>query len=206
MHEVNFWASPALMALGDELLLHRLTVDPALDIGPAIERAVRALAESDPTLQRRQPRNTATTDFPSATTVPPNSSIDSNRTRSVTVRRQPSTSAQRPNDSLKRPCWLPLNQVGRAVGLAARHKVPRGYLPVTISRPLPRTTADVQAQPARLEYPCALPDETSGLGVGRAPTAIPRRPAAMLAVPGLQYGRSSRRPSPAACQSSANVC
>jgi len=39
-------ATRALMALGDGLLLHRLTVDPELDIRPAIERAVRALAES----------------------------------------------------------------------------------------------------------------------------------------------------------------
>jgi DNA-binding transcriptional regulator YbjK len=39
-------ATRALMALGDGLLLHRLTVDPALDMRPAIERAVRALAES----------------------------------------------------------------------------------------------------------------------------------------------------------------
>lgn len=38
-------ATRALMALGDGLLLHRLTVDPELDIRPAIERAVRALAE-----------------------------------------------------------------------------------------------------------------------------------------------------------------
>jgi DNA-binding transcriptional regulator YbjK len=37
-------ATRALMALGDGLLLHRLTVDPQLDIRPAIERAVRALA------------------------------------------------------------------------------------------------------------------------------------------------------------------
>jgi DNA-binding transcriptional regulator YbjK len=35
----------ALMALGDGLLLHRLTIDPALEARPAIERAVRALAE-----------------------------------------------------------------------------------------------------------------------------------------------------------------
>ena len=34
----------ALMALSDGLLLHRLTVDPTLDMRPAIERAVRALA------------------------------------------------------------------------------------------------------------------------------------------------------------------
>lgn len=39
-------ATRALMALGDGLLLHRLTVDPELDLRPAIERAVRALAES----------------------------------------------------------------------------------------------------------------------------------------------------------------
>jgi AcrR family transcriptional regulator len=39
-------ATRALMALGDGLLLHRLTVDPALDVRPAIERAVRALALS----------------------------------------------------------------------------------------------------------------------------------------------------------------
>jgi DNA-binding transcriptional regulator YbjK len=39
-------ATRALMALADGLLLHRLTVDPALDMRPAIERAVRALAES----------------------------------------------------------------------------------------------------------------------------------------------------------------
>lgn len=37
-------AARALMALGDGLLLHRLTVDPELDVRPAIERAVRALA------------------------------------------------------------------------------------------------------------------------------------------------------------------
>jgi DNA-binding transcriptional regulator YbjK len=39
-------ATRALMALGDGLLLHRLTVDPGLDMRPAIARAVRALAES----------------------------------------------------------------------------------------------------------------------------------------------------------------
>ena len=39
-------ATRALMALGDGLLLHRLTVDPDLDMRPAIERAVRALAAS----------------------------------------------------------------------------------------------------------------------------------------------------------------
>jgi len=39
-------ATRALMALGDGLLLHRLTVDPDLDMRPAIERAVRALAGS----------------------------------------------------------------------------------------------------------------------------------------------------------------
>jgi AcrR family transcriptional regulator len=38
-------ATRALMALADGLLLHRLTVDPELDMRPAIERAVRALAE-----------------------------------------------------------------------------------------------------------------------------------------------------------------
>ena len=37
-------ATRALMALGDGLLLHRLTVDPTLDVRPAIERAVSALA------------------------------------------------------------------------------------------------------------------------------------------------------------------
>ncbi len=39
-------ATRALMALGDGLLLHRLTVDPELDLRPPIERAVRALADS----------------------------------------------------------------------------------------------------------------------------------------------------------------
>jgi len=39
-------ATRALMALADGLLLHRLTIDPELDIRPAITRAVRALAES----------------------------------------------------------------------------------------------------------------------------------------------------------------
>lgn len=39
-------ATRALMALGDGLILHRLTVDPALDMRPAVERAVHALAES----------------------------------------------------------------------------------------------------------------------------------------------------------------
>jgi hypothetical protein len=34
------------MALGDGLMLHRLTVDPDLDMRPAIERAVHALAGS----------------------------------------------------------------------------------------------------------------------------------------------------------------
>jgi hypothetical protein len=37
-------ATRALMALADGLLLHRLTVDPELDMRPAIERSVRALA------------------------------------------------------------------------------------------------------------------------------------------------------------------
>jgi AcrR family transcriptional regulator len=38
-------ATRALMALMDGLLLHRLILDPGLDMRPAIERAVRALAE-----------------------------------------------------------------------------------------------------------------------------------------------------------------
>lgn len=37
-------ASRALMALCDGLLLHRLTVDPGLDLRPVIDHAVRALA------------------------------------------------------------------------------------------------------------------------------------------------------------------
>ncbi|MEU8226543.1 TetR family transcriptional regulator [Kribbella sp. NPDC048915] len=37
-------ATRAIMALGEGLLLHRLTVDPDLDLRPSIERAVRALA------------------------------------------------------------------------------------------------------------------------------------------------------------------
>jgi DNA-binding transcriptional regulator YbjK len=36
-------ATRAVMALGDGLLLHRLTVDPGLEPRPTIERAVRAL-------------------------------------------------------------------------------------------------------------------------------------------------------------------
>ncbi|MBO3100614.1 TetR/AcrR family transcriptional regulator [Cellulomonas fengjieae] len=36
-------ATRALMALSDGLMLHRLTVDPALDMRPAVERAVRGL-------------------------------------------------------------------------------------------------------------------------------------------------------------------
>ena len=39
-------ATRAVMALCDGLLLHRLTVDPDLDVRPAIQRAVRALAGS----------------------------------------------------------------------------------------------------------------------------------------------------------------
>lgn len=39
-------ATSALMALLDGLLLHRLTVDPDLDMRPAIERALRDLAAS----------------------------------------------------------------------------------------------------------------------------------------------------------------
>lgn len=38
-------ATRALMALADGLLLHRLTIDPTLELRPVIERAVRALAE-----------------------------------------------------------------------------------------------------------------------------------------------------------------
>lgn len=37
-------ATRALMATLDGLLLHRLTVDPGLDLRPAIDRLVRALA------------------------------------------------------------------------------------------------------------------------------------------------------------------
>lgn len=40
-------ATRALMAIADGLLLHRLTVDPDLDMRPAIERAVTALAKGD---------------------------------------------------------------------------------------------------------------------------------------------------------------
>ncbi|NUT57679.1 MAG: TetR/AcrR family transcriptional regulator [Agromyces sp.] len=36
-------AARALMALGDGLMLHRLTVDPALEVRPVVERAVRSL-------------------------------------------------------------------------------------------------------------------------------------------------------------------
>jgi DNA-binding transcriptional regulator YbjK len=39
-------ATRAVMALCDGLLLHRLTVDPELDMRPAVERAVRALAKN----------------------------------------------------------------------------------------------------------------------------------------------------------------
>jgi len=39
-------ATRVLMALSDGLLVHRLTVDPELHMRPAIERAVRALAEA----------------------------------------------------------------------------------------------------------------------------------------------------------------
>jgi AcrR family transcriptional regulator len=38
-------ATRALMALGDGLMLHRLTVDPELDMRPAVVRAVHALAK-----------------------------------------------------------------------------------------------------------------------------------------------------------------
>ena len=37
-------AARTLMALSDGLMLHRLTVDPELDVRPPIDRAVRALA------------------------------------------------------------------------------------------------------------------------------------------------------------------
>lgn len=37
-------ASRALMAAADGLILHRLTVDPSLELRPAVERAVRAIA------------------------------------------------------------------------------------------------------------------------------------------------------------------
>jgi hypothetical protein len=36
-------ATRALLALGDGLILHRLTVDPGLDVRPVIERSVRSL-------------------------------------------------------------------------------------------------------------------------------------------------------------------
>ena len=36
-------AARALMALGDGLMLHRLTIDPGLDVRPVIERSVRSL-------------------------------------------------------------------------------------------------------------------------------------------------------------------
>jgi hypothetical protein len=39
-------ATRALMATLDGLLLHRLTVDPGLDLRPAIDRVVRALTAS----------------------------------------------------------------------------------------------------------------------------------------------------------------
>jgi DNA-binding transcriptional regulator YbjK len=48
-------ATRGLMALADGLLLHRLTVDPTLDLRPVIERAVRALAAAVPDGQRGQP-------------------------------------------------------------------------------------------------------------------------------------------------------
>lgn len=41
-------ATRAVMALADGLLLHRLTVDPGLDLRPAIDRTVRALAAGAP--------------------------------------------------------------------------------------------------------------------------------------------------------------
>ncbi len=39
-------AARTLMALGDGLMLHRLTVDPGLELRPIIERTVRALAQA----------------------------------------------------------------------------------------------------------------------------------------------------------------
>jgi hypothetical protein len=39
-------AARALMALGDGLMLHRLTVDPELDVHAPIERTVRAFARA----------------------------------------------------------------------------------------------------------------------------------------------------------------
>ncbi|QDB79216.1 TetR family transcriptional regulator [Georgenia wutianyii] len=39
-------ATRALMALAEGLLLHRLSVDPGLDVRPAIERAVRGLSRA----------------------------------------------------------------------------------------------------------------------------------------------------------------
>ena len=45
--EGGLYAVCAVLFIGlSGLLLHRLTVDPELDLRPAIERAVRALAES----------------------------------------------------------------------------------------------------------------------------------------------------------------
>jgi hypothetical protein len=38
------------MALADGLLLHRLTVDPTLEMRPVIERVAHALAEDSPDL------------------------------------------------------------------------------------------------------------------------------------------------------------
>lgn len=50
-------ATRAVMALCDGLLLHRLTVDPDLDLRPAIDRALRALAESRPGGPKRGRQN-----------------------------------------------------------------------------------------------------------------------------------------------------
>lgn len=44
--DVGVAAARALMAVGDGLLLHRLTIDPELDMRPVIERAVRLLDRS----------------------------------------------------------------------------------------------------------------------------------------------------------------
>ncbi len=50
-------ATRAVMALADGLLLHRLTVDPGLDLRPAIDRTVRALAADAPGAAAQPPRD-----------------------------------------------------------------------------------------------------------------------------------------------------
>ncbi|MGC5583769.1 TetR/AcrR family transcriptional regulator [Ornithinimicrobium sp. W1665] len=64
-------ATRALMALADGLLLHRLTVDPALDVRPAVTRAVRDLARTpDPGAgPETDPREDGTSAPPGPTTV-----------------------------------------------------------------------------------------------------------------------------------------